>query len=77
MQNGALSVRCGHISLVTMHTMYRACVHRKGNTMAKIIYRKWKCLGCGYTVEGAMTYYYHRKAWDSNHIAYHNERVSK
>lgn len=35
------------------------------------MYRKTTCKGCGFTQETTTTYYLDRKAWQSNHPAFH------
>ena len=35
--------------------------------MSTIMPRTVRCLGCGYTQKDHVSYYRHRKTWDSNH----------
>jgi len=48
--------------------MSRSIFKKTGST---VMARKVTCLGCGYTQIDAVSYYRHRKAWDSIHtLAY-------
>ena len=35
--------------------------------MSTVMSRETRCLGCGYTQKDYVSYYRHRKTWDSNH----------
>jgi ribosomal protein L37AE/L43A len=48
-------------------------IHLPATASADSRWRRWKCNGCGFTVEGSTSLYFMRKVWDGQHIAWHFE----